>query len=621
MPKYNEKKDSNKVSVNYLDKDFNDLKKSLINYAKSYFPNTYNDFNETSPGMMLMEMSAYVGDSLNFYIDQQYKEMLLDTAEEKRNVINLAKILGYKNKAIVPAFTKLKFTQEVNAVGGECNRKPDFDEAMIFDKGVSVQSSTNSNVFFETLDILDFTISGSSDIEAVPFTVDDNGLTNTYQITREILAVSGRTKKSSFNISSPQEFLKLTLPDKKVNSILSVIDSSGNNWYEVDYLAQDKIFNEIRRSDPYGDSNVPAQYDLEQSSTTNKRFIVEVDEDNNTHLIFGNGLVKGTNGNYVENVFNDNQDVNSIIQGGLQSSLDPAGSVTLKSLGEAPTNTTLTITYRTGGGLDSNVPSNDLEQIITKKLLNSPTNESTALNSLLVTNVNPDRGGNDSESIEEIKEKAKANFTTQNRCVTKEDYEARVLAMPARFGNVTKVYVQRKDYEDAKVVELLSWTDMNADDTMGGTEDATLFNTLFTDIFSNTTTGDSDGNWSGDTSVTINENQFNKLKQIKSFIESSGAINSSNALGFGNINIYVLSSDNNSNLVKTPLFIKTNIQNYISQFRLLTDDIEIKDGRVVNFGVKFDIIARENVNKAELKLKCIDTIIDYFDHGSKSLFF
>ena len=118
MPTYgdNNFKESN---VNYLNKDFSSLKQSLMDYAKSYFPDTYRDFNETSPGMMLMEMSAYVGDVLSFYIDNQYKEMLLPLAEERRNIINMAKMFGYRVKPIVPAYADITFTSDVPSQGGE----------------------------------------------------------------------------------------------------------------------------------------------------------------------------------------------------------------------------------------------------------------------------------------------------------------------------------------------------------------------------------------------------------------------------------------------------------------------------------------------------------------------
>jgi len=121
MPTYgkNNFKESN---VNYLNKDFTALKTSLMNYAKSYFPNTYRDFNETSPGMMLLEMNAYVGDVLSFYVDQQYREMLLPLAEERRNIINIASMLGYKVKPIVPSYVDLSFRQTLSAEGNDSSK-------------------------------------------------------------------------------------------------------------------------------------------------------------------------------------------------------------------------------------------------------------------------------------------------------------------------------------------------------------------------------------------------------------------------------------------------------------------------------------------------------------------
>ena len=121
-------------NVNYLNKDFSSLKSSLMEYAKTYFPNTYRDFNETSPGMMLIEMSAYVGDVLSFYVDNQYKEMLLPLAEERRNVINLANMLGYKVKPISPAYVDITISQTVGTAGSVDNITPNPGDAMVIDK-------------------------------------------------------------------------------------------------------------------------------------------------------------------------------------------------------------------------------------------------------------------------------------------------------------------------------------------------------------------------------------------------------------------------------------------------------------------------------------------------------
>ena len=156
MPTYG-KENFKESNVNYLNKDFGALKESLMNYAKSYFPNTYRDFNESSPGMMLLEMNAYVGDVLSFYIDQQYREMLLPLAEERRNIINLAKMFGYKVKPIVPAYVDLTFTSNVAASSGD-NSKIDYTDGGTFSPGIEIASAANSDISFTTLEHIDFTL-------------------------------------------------------------------------------------------------------------------------------------------------------------------------------------------------------------------------------------------------------------------------------------------------------------------------------------------------------------------------------------------------------------------------------------------------------------------------------
>ena len=239
MPYNKELKSSN---VNYIGRDFNDLKTSLIKYTKTYFPNSYRDFNETSPGMMLIEMCAYVGDVLSFYIDNQYKEMLLPLAEERRNVINLANMLGYKVKPISPAHVDMDISQTVSADNTDVdNIVPDASNAQILAKNMKISSTVDSTIIFETLDIVDFTMSSSADANPVVSDTDVNGLASEFTLTRKVKAVSGETKTKTFSIGSPEKFKRVTLPETNVVEILSVRDSNGNKWYEVEYLAQDKV--------------------------------------------------------------------------------------------------------------------------------------------------------------------------------------------------------------------------------------------------------------------------------------------------------------------------------------------------------------------------------------------
>ena len=438
MPSYG--KDNFKESnVNYLNKDFNSLKQSLMNYAKSYFPNTYRDFNETSPGMMLLEMNAYVGDVLSFYIDQQYRELLLPLAEERRNIMTMAKMFGYKVKPIVPAYVDLTFSQDVDAMSDDSS-KVDYTTGGIFNKGIQVKGS-DSNIFFETLDILDFQISQSSDTQIVASTSDTSGLATSYTLKRTVKAVSGKQKISTFDIGAPEKFKKITINDKNVIDIISCVDSNGNDWYEVDFLAQDKVpisthYTEDVRENAYQNlttgatENLAVPYSL-QYIKTSKRFTRETNLDNTTSLIFGNGVLK--DGQVVDDGFIDLEQVGVIVPGqtnDLNNAIDPLLGDEYSTLGETPNNTTLTITYRVGGGIESNVPTSDLTTISSG---NSLGGSGAAIGDLTVTNEYPARGGKDEETTDEIKEKAKAFFTTQNRCVTKEDYEARVMNIPSKY--------------------------------------------------------------------------------------------------------------------------------------------------------------------------------------------
>jgi len=600
---------NNKVNIDYLSKDFSTLKNDLINYAKSYFPNTYSDFNETSPGMMLMEMAAYVGDVMSFYIDQQFKEMVLPLSEERRNVINLAEMLGYKVKSTVPAVVELEFRQTVphDGTGGDDPRIIDSTKLMTFDKGIRVKSTSNSNVFFETLDIVDFSVTGSTDTDPVPVGQDSLGLTNLWEVKRKVLAVSGQTKSITFNITNPKSFLDLNIPEENVVNIISVQDSNGRPWYEVDYLAQDKILSGSLRGDPYSSTNLPVQYQLNPSINVDRRFITRTNHDNTTSLIFGNGLLaEKYSTNQLNSIWQENEDINSLIQGDLPTSISPLiASQYNNSLGESPSHTTLTVNYRVGGGVESNVPSEDIISITnaSSKVIGNSNRVST----LSVTNPQPARGGLNRESVNDIKEKAKSYFSAQDRTVTATDYESRILAMPSSYGNVAKVYVNRRPYNEVtgsgglSGQEIFSAFDFYNDGTVyGGSADSASFADALDAV------GDNNG-LEGSTYAT-------ELDRLGTLIGSLGEVYAPQILSFLNLNTFVLSYNQNKNLAKTTDVIKDNIRNYLSNYKILSDEVDIRDGVVINFGVKFIVEGHNNINKADLKLKCIDEIIKYFNN-------
>ncbi len=611
MPTYGKEtfKESN---VNYLNKDFGALKQSLMNYAKSYFPDSYRDFNETSPGMMLLEMNAYVGDVLSFYIDKQYQEMILPLAEERRNIITMAKMFGYKVKPIVPSYVDLTFTSEVNASSGDVS-KVDYSDAGVFDAGLEIASSTNSDILFSTLEPIDFRITGSNDTNTIGTTAD-SGLAETYTLSRTVKAVSATEKTISFQIGIPEKFKTLTIPDTNVVDIISCIDTNGNNWYEVDYLAQDKVpisihyTDDINRESAYvdysGTKTIEAvPYSL-QYITTTKRFTRETNQDNTTSLVFGNGILK--DGTMVDEGYIDLEQIGIVIPGqtnDLNEAIDPLLGNEYSTLGETPNQTTLTITYRVGGGINSNVPSGDISTIPTSTAQSG--NTSATLTS--ATNERPARGGKDEEDTIEIKERAKAFFSTQNRTVTKEDYEARVLNIPNKYGNIAKAYVVRG--ESSNVIQSQVLTIQEQVNQLAQ-EYLTTIDGIINDV----------SNDDDDTTQSKLEEFQNDLSQLSSIAYPSDE----DLQLFSTINIYLLGYDNKKQLVgnphsfslgttdNLPSTLTSNIKNYLKNFTLMTDVVTINDGYIVNFGVFFDVVAEKYANKQQVKLDCIQRIKDYF---------
>ena len=619
MPTYgkNNFKESN---VNYLNKDFGALKQSLMNYAKSYFPDTYRDFNETSPGMMLLEMNAYVGDVLSFYIDQQYREMLLPLAEERRNIITMANMFGYKVKPIVPAYVDLTFTVDVDSVTNN-EDKVDYSNAPTFDEGIEVVSSINSDIIFTTLEPIDFRITGSLDGETIASTNTDTELAETYKLSRNVRAVSATEKTISFQVGQPEKFKKLIIPDTNVVDIISCVDSNGQNWYEVDFLAQDKVpiqthyTDDVDRSSAYVDfsGNVSIEavpYSLTYI-TSNKRFTRETNLDNTTSLVFGNGVLK--NGQVIDEGFIDMEQVGIIIPGqtnDLNQSIDPLLGDEYSTLGETPNNTTLTITYRVGGGIISNVSSVDLTTLPTP----SPSPALGTATNLTVTNQNPARGGKDEEDTIEIKEKAKAFFSTQNRCVTKEDYEARVLNIPSKFGNIAKAYVTRETPTVEGTSNLTQVDNYISQTQMGLYQIEQYINSPALE------------NAVADSNLTIIQNMINQIYNQNNLTVGTfpNTDELARELELGTINIYLLGYNNSKQLVgnpfaselgtsdNLPLTLLNNIQNYLNNFKLLTDFVVLQDGYIVNFGVIFDVVAEKYANKQQVKLDCIQKIKEYF---------
>jgi hypothetical protein len=463
---YSDKQKFKPTNINYTSKDFSTIKADLIEYTKSYFPNTYKDFNETSPGMMLIELSSYVGDVLSYYVDYNYKENVLSTATEKRNVRRLAEFLGYKTPNKTPSVVKLKVTTDIG-YDDVSARPPDFNSVPNqISPGLQIQSNIDSTLLFETTGVIDFSISGST-LDEPPISapiIGTDGLTTGYTLTRYVQAISAETKTKSFTITSPTKFLELDLGEDNVIEILNCTDSSGEKWYEVDYLSQERILKETYYNDAdstrgtgydqgegiTGNSLIPIPYTLDYINT-NKKFVTNFDVDtNSTKLMFGNGLYKyNVTGSSNSSIFTTIEQVGLTLNGDTFSSINAPTNTLFGTnnlnMGETPTNTILTVKYRVGGGPDSNAQVGELTTI------------ADGTTGITVTNDEPATGGTDGQTVEEIRHNAKAFFSSQNRCVTRQDYQARILNLPAKFGNIAKCYVERLDDTGGLFVSTLSY--------------------------------------------------------------------------------------------------------------------------------------------------------------------
>jgi len=445
MPSYNVDR-----KINYINKDFMSLRNALIDYAKTYFPNTYTDFSPASVGMQFIEMIAAVGDVLSYYTDSTLKESMLLYAEERENIIRLANSLGYKYKSAVPAYVVLDVYQLLPSKGVN-GSEIDFRFGLNIRENMVIKSTSNSNVYFRTIEPVDFTVYDyNDDFETSVYEYDISQNPLLYLVKKKVKAISGRIVTHEETFGSPIAMQTITLPNSNVIEILDVYDSDNNRWYEVEYLAQDTIFFDELNAEKYNSEFSldvqEAPYILKQKRY-DKRFIVRTDVNGNTTVQFGYGI-----SNYPSEVL---LPTNTTVQYNTEflSFYDNMQKTLLtNSYGIAPSNTTLRFRYTIGGGFESNVPVNDLITIEQIDIRNSENDfESLAdkelfrriRGSVSVTNSEPAIGGRGSETNEEIRQNAIAYFKAQERCVTIEDYKARALSMHPKYGNIPKIYVEK----------------------------------------------------------------------------------------------------------------------------------------------------------------------------------
>jgi hypothetical protein len=526
-----------KRNLTYLNKDFTEFRNSLINYSRTYFPTTYNDFSPSSPGMMLIEMASYVGDVMSFYLDNQYQETFLQYARQANNVFDLAYMFGYKPKVTGVATTDIDFYQRIPASGS--TYVPDFRYALIASANSTIQSNLNNNISFLVEDPVDFTVSSSGDPTEITVYATNAGNPSEYLLKKTRRAISATINTTTFTFTTPQEFATVTINDDDIIGILDIIDSDGNEWYEVDYLAQEMVYKSIKNTNVNNPTyftdgtNTPYLLQLEQ---VQRRFVTRVLNETTLQIQFGSGTSTDTDEVIVPNPNNVGLGL-PFEKNKLTAAYSPTNFIFNNTYGIAPYQTTLTVRYLTGGGISSNVQANTLTTFV--GTLNFTTynlsGTQTYFDSFAVNNPRAATGGQDGDTLEEIRQNASSNFASQLRNVTQDDYLVRSLSMPSRFGVVSKAFIEPTKEQNVSQGEIPSTLDL-----------------------------------------------------------------------------YILSSNNQNQLVTGSAALKQNLSTYLSQYRVIGDTINIKDAFIINIGVDFDIITLPEYVNSEVLTNCISELQAYF---------
>ena len=446
--------------IKYLNKNFSDIREKLVEFSKTYYPNTYNDFSPTSPGMMFMEMSAYVGDVLSFYLDNNIQETFTTLARQSNNLYELAYMFGYKPKATGVAQVTIDLFQQVPSKLVSGQYIPDMDYALIVEENSTVTSALNSNLSFLIEDKCDFSFSSSLDPTEVSIYQIAGTDPQYFLLKKSRKATSSNINSLDFTFGEHTQFPTINITADNIIGILDIFDSDGNQYFEVDYLGQEMVFDNIENTnvnDPNYSTNIDTPY-LLKLKKVQRRFITRLTSNNNLQIQFGSGNPNDTDELITPNPNNVGIGL-PFEQDKLTTAFSPTNFLFTNTYGTAPSNTTLTIRYLTGGGVESNVPVGDLINLnTTNTKFNSINLNSVTANyifgSLTVTNPVAASGGSAGDTLEQLRQNTLLSISAQKRSVTMDDYMIRALSMPPIFGVVSKAFIEKSKVEDTQVSTL-----------------------------------------------------------------------------------------------------------------------------------------------------------------------
>lgn len=523
--------------IKYVNKTFSDFRQQLIDYTKNYFPDTYNDFSATSPGMMFIEMASYVGDVLSFYQDIQLQETFLQYAQEPANLYNLAYMMGYRPKVSTAATVDLDVFQRIPAILASGQYVPNYNFAVTVSENATLQSTTTPSVQFLINNKINFNFSSSYDPTEVSVYATAGNTITEFLLQKKVKATSAEIRITTVTVTAPERFKTVTVQDSNILGILDIVDNngSGNSWYEVPYLGQDTVF--LEQSNTGGSDSNLVPYVL-QLQKVPRRFVTRFTSTGDLQVQFGAGTSGQSDSVITPDPTNVGLGDQIIGVSRIDKAYDPSNFMFTGTYGLAPANTVLRIRYLVGGGVEANVPSDTITTI-----LNAQRTATTAgyENTLQFTNPEAAVGGKDGDSSDELRENSLRAYSEQLRAVTTEDYVIRTLSLPAKFGSVAKAYVIQDQLSSTK-------------------------------------------------SVTDNIVDGNPLS----------------------LSLFVLAYDNNKKLTTASSTLRSNLSTYLSQYKLITDAVNIKDAFIVNIGVRYEIVVLPNFTGRDVLLSCTQALQDYF---------
>ena len=501
-------------TISYTSRDFNSIRNDLIEYAKRYYPDTFKDFNESSFGALMIDQVAYIGDIMSFYLDYQANESFFTTANEYDNVVKLARQVGYKMSArgassgVVTMFVLAPANS--NGIGPDTKYLPVLLAGSQFASTSGATFSLNRSVDFS-----------NPDNDVVVAQVDSDNTPTFYAVKAEGTVTSGEFVQEDVTVGQFEKFLSTELTTKNITEVVSITDSEGHAYFEVDNLSQNTIYIPVANQNDDRSSVASVMVPV----IVPRRFVVERERDR-TFLQFG----YGSDSEVTTDSVADPTDVLMDLHGRthvLEKSFDPTKLLSTDKFGIAPENTVLSVVTRRNTATTVNAPTNTLVSLVSPKFqfrnrnLLDEDKVATVIGSLEITNEAPIIGDSSLPESDELKARVKAHFASQNRAVTQQDYQSLIYNLPPQFG---------------------------------------------------------------------------KIKRCAIFQDPDSYRR--------NLNVYVLSENTDGTLTQTPETTKENLKAWLARYKMINDTIDILDGRVVNLGVTFEIIADETVGKYEVLQSC-----------------